>query len=299
MLKRTYYETLGLDRQAPTAEIKSQYRRLAKRYHPDLNPDNPKAAEQFQEVQAAYEVLSDQSRRHEYDAQLNINTEPDFDIGNYRPRTSRPRSYRRYDGRPRQRPRTNRATVKPTQPRSAYLQYSLEVSLPELFKETKRILTIGETFSCSRCHGKGKLEGGIRCERCDGYGFVVSFRPAEIVLPPGLQPGMNIRVALNTEVDRSRLSAPITTNIAVTICLRDSAPFEYRDHQLYTTAKIPATLLGTGGTWSIPAPEGGEFSFKIPAGTTSGTTLTLRKHGLRNGSSQRRGNLLCTVIALT
>jgi DnaJ-class molecular chaperone len=185
MLKRTYYETLGLDRQAPTAEIKSQYRRLAKRYHPDLNPDNPKAAEQFQEVQTAYEVLSDQSRRHEYDTQLNINTEPDFDIGNYKPRTSRPRSYRRYDGRPRQRPRTNRATVKPTQPRSAYLQYSLEVSLSELFRETKRSLTIGETFSCSRCHGKGKLEGGIRCERCDGYGFVVSFRPAEIVLPPG------------------------------------------------------------------------------------------------------------------
>ena len=118
------------------------------------------------------------------------------------------------------------------------------------------------------------------------------------MVPPGLQPGMNIRLEVaNGTPEHSMLDAPIMTDISVTICLRESQPFEYRDHQLYTTAHVPIGVLDAGGEWTIPAPEGGEITFKIPAATVSGSVLTLRKRGLRNGSSQRRGNLLCTVLA--
>ena len=130
MSKRTHYDVLGIDRQAAGAAVKSQYRRLAKRYHPDLNPDNPQAARQFHELQAAYEVLSDPERRQVYDNEIGVE-QVEFNRG--RAWQNGPRTYRRYDGRPRQRPRATRPLARPTQPRAAYSHYTVEVTLPELF----------------------------------------------------------------------------------------------------------------------------------------------------------------------
>lgn len=296
MLEKSYYAILGLDPHAPTAAIKSQYRRLAKNYHPDLNPDNPQAATQFQELHAAYEVLSDPVKRRLYDAKIGRDWSTKDSYGE----NSGPRPYRYYDGRGYQRPRTNRPVMKPNRPRAAYSRYTLEVSLPELFKGTKRSLVVGQTFTCGRCKGKGKLldKDGVICERCGGYGFVVDYRQVEVRLPPGLQPGMQVRLELaGGQPEHPLFDAPAMTDIAVTVHLCDPLPFEYHDNQLYITVQVPLGLLNEGGEWTIPAPEGGQFNFRIPAGTSSGSTLTLRKRGLRKGSSPRRGNLLCTVVA--
>ena len=299
MLKRTYYEILELARNAPTAEIKSNYRRLAKRYHPDLNPNNPGAAQHFLEIQKAYEVLSDAEKRHQYDLQF-----PDAPFfppkeNNYRWGNRGSRAYRRYDGRQRQKPYNNISFSKPTQPRTAYLHYIIEVSLPELFKGTERTLTVGQTFTCRRCRGRGKLDTGVKCERCDGFGFLVHFRPFIVTMPPGLLPDMQIRLDVTDgQPEHPILDAPVITDIAATIRLKVSPPYHYQDKQLYASVQVPASLLIAGGQWTIPAPEGGQLTFKIPAATDSGSVLTLRRHGLRNGSSPRRGNLLCTVVAM-
>ncbi len=302
MPKPTYYEVLELDRHAPTAEVKSHYRRLAKRYHPDLNGGNPQTTQQFREVQAAYEVLSNPEQRQRYDMQLGID-EPISEgwTGSKRTGGSGPRPYRRYDGRTRRSHRSSSYPVaKPTQPRAAYAHYIIEVSLPELFKGTQRALDIGQTLTCRRCRGRGKLDSGQICERCGGYGFMVQQRRIQVTLPPGLQPDMQLRLEVAGEQpEHSLLDAPALTNIAATVQLRETPPFEFRDNQLRTTAFVPANLLAQGGEWTIPAPEGGSITFKVPAKTLSGSVLTLRRHGLRNGSSQRRSNLFCTVIAQT
>ena len=65
--KRDYYEILGVEKDASEADIKSAFRKLAKKYHPDLNKDDPQAAEKFKEAQEAYEVLSDEQKRAQYD----------------------------------------------------------------------------------------------------------------------------------------------------------------------------------------------------------------------------------------
>ena len=67
MAKRDYYEVLGVNRDASEEDIKKSYRRLAMKWHPDRNPDNPKAEENFKEAKEAYEVLSDGQRRAAYD----------------------------------------------------------------------------------------------------------------------------------------------------------------------------------------------------------------------------------------
>lgn len=78
MPSKDYYKTLGIDKNATESDIKSAYRKMAKQYHPDLNPDNPQAAEKFKEVNEAYEVLSDKEKRARYDR-----GEMDFDGANY------------------------------------------------------------------------------------------------------------------------------------------------------------------------------------------------------------------------
>ena len=285
---KTHYDVLGLDKQAPATLVRSQYRRLVKHCHPDLNPGNSKATQQFREVQAAYEVLSDPEKRRLYDQSLN----PSY--------TGKTYTYRSADARYRPHNHTtySRPVSRPHQPRSFYSAYTVELNLAELFKGTRRPLVVGQTFTCKSCRGAGRLEDENSCERCGGYGFVVSYQRVEVLIPPGLHPGMRLRIELdNGQPEHPLLSAPIKTNVAVTLKLSDPSPFEYRDNQLFIKTQVPAQILANGGEWVIPAPEGGEIGFKIAPQTASGTIVNLRKRGLRNGASHRRGNLLCTVVA--
>jgi molecular chaperone DnaJ len=300
--RRTHYDILGVERQAAAQQIRSQYRRLAKRYHPDLNPNNPQAARQFREVQAAYDVLSDDDKRREYDREIGIPANPESSIGRagrdpnfaydydfYRPRYAR---RRRYPG----------PVHKPHQPRNAYSQYSVELTIGEFFKGAHRSLVIGYTFGCGNCRATGKIFGedgaAHTCGRCEGWGFVVTYRRSDVYIPPGLLPDMSLRVEVSAEEEPSLFSAALSTHVYLTVRLKDSPPFEYTDQQLRTRTSVPQEVLTEGGDWQIPAPEGGEMiTFKIPPCTASGTVLTLRRRGLKHGSSARRGNLLCTVTA--
>ena len=296
MRKRTHYEVLGVERNAHPTQIKSQHRRLAKQYHPDLNPGDPKASQQFREVQAAYDVLSDQDKRRSYDETLHPNQVEPFE-GIH----ENVRDYHSYNARPRSRTsagarRYTRPVNRPHQPRAAYSNYTVFLSLQELFRGARRTLTVGQTYTCGHCRGTGKVDF-MTCKRCDGYGFLVSYHNQDIVIPPGLQPDMQIRIDLNQgQPEDDILDAPVRTSVSVTVKLDDRGPFEIRDNQIYTTALVPAELLEMGGSWTIPDPLGDEFAFTIPPHTLSGTTLKLRKHGLRLGASSRRGHLYCTLL---
>jgi DnaJ-class molecular chaperone len=299
MQKRTHYEVLGVERNAHPTQIKSQHRRLAKQFHPDLNPGDPKASQQFREVQAAYDVLSDQDKRRSYDETLRPDPVEPFEsfhenIRNYRAYEAHPRARSTGDTGTR---RSTRPVNRPHQPRAAYSNYTVFLSLQELFRGARRTLTVGQTYTCGRCRGTGKIDF-MTCKRCGGYGFLVSYHNQDIVIPPGLQPDMQIRIDLSQgQPEDDILDAPVRTNVSVTVKLDDNGPFEMRDNQIYTTALVPAELLETGGSWTIPDPLGEEFAFTIPPHTQSGTTLKIRKHGLRLGASSRRGHLFCTLLA--
>ena len=81
--KRDYYEVLGIGKNATDAEIKSAYRKLAKKYHPDLNPGNKEAEEKFKEVNEAYEVLSDETKKAKYDQFGFAGVDPNFGGGGF------------------------------------------------------------------------------------------------------------------------------------------------------------------------------------------------------------------------
>jgi len=83
MSKRDYYETLGVNRDASDDELKKAYRKLAMKYHPDRNPDNPKAEANFKEAKEAYEVLSDRQKRAAYDQFGHAGVDPQAGMGGF------------------------------------------------------------------------------------------------------------------------------------------------------------------------------------------------------------------------
>lgn len=293
---QNYYDRLQVPGDATENQIKMQYRKLAKQCHPDLNASNPKAAEEFRRLHDAYIVLSDPEKRRDYDASLLIREHSNgIGNGNSAAQSYHRRAYAQPQAKVRRGPR--RPMFKPDKPRSGFFNYTIGLSIQELFKGARRTINIGQTHTCPRCRGKGVIGTGEKCPRCDGYTFLVSYEQAEILIPPGVLPGTMIRV----EVGGSFSPAPFfdvlyIDEVLVTVTVKENEQFMARDQHLYTTAHVPAMLLEEGGKWTLPAPEGGEIIITIPANTASGTVLTLRRHGLKNGASQRRGNLYCTLL---
>jgi DnaJ-class molecular chaperone len=295
-LMENYYDRLKVPIDASDKLIRIQYRRLAKHCHPDLNPDNPKAAEQFRALHVAYTVLSDPEKRQAYNDSLALNVNDSANVNEpyYRHR-SQPRpwpySQPRYTG-----PR--RHMYKPDRPRSSFFNYMVDLTIQELFKGARRNLNIGHI--CPRCRGKGVLGSGEKCPRCDGYTFLVSYEQLELIIPPGVMPGTMIRVEIGGNYSPSPLLDVLYIGeVLITIKIKDNERFTSRDQHLYITILVPNSLLKEGGKWTLLSPEGGELilTLTIPPDTSSGTVLNLRRQGLKNGASQRRGNLYCTLVA--
>ena len=305
-MKKTYYDLLGVSRDAPADDIKSQYRRLAKRCHPDLNPNNTRAADEFRALNAAYTVLSDDAARQAYDATLAPAKPPkpkftgsddwldDWLMSVINANMRQTANHTTDEPQPRPHRSRARFQTKPTQPRGAYLRYDLELRVQDLFKGARRNLIIGETSRCRKCKG---LPTTPTCSACDGYGFVVSPHTIDVDVPAGVLPGMSMRVEVAHD---NKGVTPYASYVTVTFTLPADTPFSYDGANLHTTVNVPADTLCAGGEHTIPAPDGGAaITLTIPAGTQSGTNLTVRKRGLPNGASHRRGNLICTVVAET
>ncbi|MDE7360666.1 MAG: molecular chaperone DnaJ [Oscillospiraceae bacterium] len=178
MDKRDYYEVLGLQKGASEADIKKAYRKLAKQYHPDLNPDDPTAAEKFKEVNEANQVLSDPEKRAKYDQFGHAGVDPNYggganftggfegvDLGDIfadifgggiggfgGSRSANPNAPRR----------------------GADIAVQLEVGFMEACKGVSHDITINRTEDCPECNGSGAKAGtsSKTCPDCKGRGYV-------------------------------------------------------------------------------------------------------------------------------
>ena len=316
--KRDYYEVLGVDKKASLDDIKKAYRTLAKKYHPDLNPGDKEAEEKFKEVNEAYEVLSDETKRSQYD-QFGFagdqasgfqgfegfqGTDP-FDIFS--------RFFGGSFGGGRRRD--------PNAPREGRdLEQSITLDFEEAFNGCKKTIkvtadeecpTCGGTgaFSknniqnCTRCGGRGSInvtqdsifgriqtqtycpncggKGKIidkKCEKCYGKGRIKKTKDITIDIPAGIADGMSMRVQGKGEAG---FNGGPNGDLYVSIHVRPSKYFTRSGDDIILEVPISFSQAALGDAIDVPTVNSA-VSLKIPAGTQTGTKFRLRGKGAKN-----------------
>lgn len=335
MSKRDYYLVLGLERNASDQDIKSAYRKLALKYHPDRNPGDKSAEDKFKEAAEAYSVLADADKRARYDrfghaAVAGSGAGPGFD----------PTIFAEFDdifgsigdifglggmfgGRRRGGPQ-----------RGADLRYDLEITFEQSASGTETTVQIPRHETCETCNGSGAAPGSsptacpqcrgtgqLRyqqgfftvartcgqcrgsgriiskpCQTCHGAGAVEQLRKLTVKVPAGIATGQRLRLSGEGEAG-AKGGPPGDLYVVITV---QEHPFFQRDgNDLACEIPVNFTTLALGGEIKVPSVSGDPQTLKVPEGTATGSVFRLRGKGMPDVSGRGRGDLLVTVQAIT
>jgi len=333
--KRDYYEVLGVERSASDSEVKSAYRKLAMKYHPDRNPGDHAAEEKFKEAAEAYAVIADPEKRQMYDrfghagvssaAGAGGGFDPSvftgfedilgglgdiFGFGDI------------FGGRRRGGPQ-----------RGADLRYDLEITFEEAAKGTETSIQIPRQENCETCQGSGSApgsapqtcsqcrgQGQVRfqqgfftvartcpqcrgagkiitkaCTTCRGAGRITREKKLTVKIPAGIGTGQQLR--LQGEGESGILGGP-AGHLYVVVQVEEHDFFRRDGINLYCEIPVNFTTLALGGEIQVPTLDGSE-SVKVPEGTQTGTTLRLRGKGMPDVNGRGHGDLFATVQVRT
>jgi len=330
MAKRDYYEVLGVNRDAAEEDLKKAYRRLAMKWHPDRNPDNPRAEEHFKEAKEAYEVLCDAQKRSAYDQFGHAGVDPHAaagagaGMGGHFGDIFSDIFGEIFGG-----ARGGRSTVF----RGADLRYNLEISLEQAAHGFETKVRIPAMSSCDICKGSGarpgtqpttcpacRGAGQVRvsqgpfsiaqtCPRCHGSGSIIAHpcvqcsgsgriklqKTLAVKIPAGVDEGDRVR--LSGEGEPGVNGGP-PGDLYVQVHIKPHPVFT-RDHDdLHCEMPISISTAALGGEISIPTLDG-SAKIRVPAETQSGRTFRLKAKGIRGVRSQAPGDLFCHVVVET
>jgi molecular chaperone DnaJ len=335
MSKRDYYEVLEVSRTASDQEIKSAYRRLAVKYHPDKNPGDSAAEDRFKEAAEAYSVLSDSEQRRQYDrfGHQGVSSGAGaswggaqgfggiedilgdlFGFGDV------------FGGRAGSGRRSNAQ-------RGADLRYDLEITLEEAAAGMTAQLRIPRLEHCDKCEGTGAAEGSkpeicqicggagqvryqqgffsvartcgtcrgtgtvIRnpCDQCKGIGRVEREKNMSVQVPAGVETGSRLRIT--GEGEAGTQGGP-SGDLYVVLHVGEHEKFERQGNNLYSSVPISFTQAALGSQVQVPTLND-QQELKIPAGTQTGTVFRLKGHGMPVLGGRGRGDLFVAVSVIT
>jgi molecular chaperone DnaJ len=333
--RRDFYDVLGVPRSAGDQDIKSAYRKLALKYHPDRNPGDKTAEERFKEAAEAYAVLADPDKRTRYDrfghagvagpggaAGVDPTIFADFqdifgglgDIFGFGDVFG--------GGRRRGGPQ-----------RGADLRYDMEIAFEQAAKGAETTIQIPRQETCETCSGSGAAPGtnastctqcrgtgqlryqqgfftvartcgqcrgagkviGKPCPTCRGQGTTEQQRKITVKIPPGIATGQRLR--LSGEGEAGGHGGP-AGDLYVVIHVAEHAFFERDGNDLHCQVPLSFPTLALGGEITVPGIDGGEV-VKVPEGTQPGTTFKVRGRGMPDVGGRGRGDLIVTVQAVT
>lgn len=308
MAKKDYYEILGLTSKATISDIKKAYRNLVKEWHPDVNK-TPEAEEKFKEIAEAYEILSDETKRHNYDAYGHVDKE---NMGGFNS------AFSGFARRARQ------------VPVGADLSIIVPLTLEELHTGAKRTFKFkrevicndcdgkgGEDIeTCTTCHGNGQVYrsvstpmgtfqtvttchvcGGhgtipkILCKKCDGHGVISREDEINVEVPKGV---INNAIYI-MEGQGDAVKGGITGNLNIRVTELAHKVFTRVKNDLKTTLNVPFTTLVLGGKADIATIDGTKIRINIPAHSDIGTTLRIGSKGMSIYGSEERGDMLISL----
>ena len=328
MAKRDYYDVLGVDKSASPDQIKSAYRKLAVKYHPDKNPDDKTAEDKFKEASEAYHVLSNSERKQSYDnfghaAFENGGTGrggfSDFDFsshfsdifedffGDMGGRQSRQREQRGQD-----------------------LKYEVDVDLREAYTGVKKEISYETLVICDVCDGSGSESGsGLKtcgvckgsgrtrasqgfftvertCTACGGAGQVISDpckacngegrrrknRKLEVNIPAGVEEGSRIRLSGEGAAGPNGSSPG---DLYLFVSMIPHPIFEREATNIFCNVPISIVDASLGGSVDVPTVSGGKVKVKIPAGSQNGDQFRLNSKGMPTIRSTSFGDMIISL----
>ncbi len=306
MAHKDYYDILGVKRNASEKEIKQAYRRLARKYHPDVNPSDKSGETKFKQINEAYEVLSDKGSRKKYEqfgdqwqyadqfAQAGRQQTPSWNFGERHGATSFSFSEDDFGSLFDELLGGTRTYTRQAQPRRGRnIESPLEVTLEEAYHGTSRTLSLQAEEPCSTCQGSGRIRNTL-CSTCHGAGMVARMKRLEIKIPPGVNNGSRVRIPGKGQPGYGGASGDLYLLISV----KPHRLFERKDDDLYVEVAVPLTTAMLGGEVQVPTLKG-KLALKIPPETQNGRVFRLAGQGMPHLGNSSRGYILAKVnIAL-
>ena len=325
--KRDYYEVLGVGRSATQKEIADAYRKLALKFHPDRNPNNPDAADHFKEAAQAFEVLADDDKRARYDRYGHAGVEAGVhqftDVNDIFEAFGQIFGGGAFGdlfggGRSSRRPRKGDDVAceleidlfEAARGTSKTIEFERHEACPECKGSGAKPGSKAETCRycggrgqimqssgifrvqtvCPACHGAGQLVKDP-CGKCNGAGYQLKRVFREVKVPAGIDHGMRIR--LTGEGEPSPNGGPPGDCFCV-ISLKKHPLFEREGHDLICQVPLAYAQAALGATIEVPTLEGPE-ELEIPAGTQPGEVFKLRRRGMPDPRGKAKGDLLVLV----
>ncbi len=335
--KRDYYEVLGLSKGATDDEIKKAYRRLAKQYHPDMNPGDKVAENKFKEVNEAYDVLGDPDKKAKYDQYGHAAFDPSsgfggggfgggfgfdgFDISDIFSNIFGGGSSRRQNG--------------PV--RGEDIRYRLTLSFEEAVFGCKKEISYQRVQKCPECSGSGAAKGtsaktcpdcqgrgqvkvqqrtpfGVMqstttCSKCRGTGKIIE-TPCKNCRGSGfVKASKKLEVSIPAGIDDGQgvvlrgegcdgRNGGTAGDLVITVNVRPHAFFEREGSDIYCDIPVTYADMTLGAKITVPTIDGTE-TIDIPEGTQTGTTFTLKGRGVKIVNTQKRGNMYVAAVIET
>jgi molecular chaperone DnaJ len=334
MAKRCFYETLEVERTADDGVLKTSYRKLAMKWHPDRNPGDKDSESKFKEINEAYDILKDPDKRAAYDrfghaafehggpgaaahgfsadfgSAFSDIFEGIFGMGG------------------------GRGSRGPGRERGADLRFNMEITLEEAFNGKAAQVKLPTTVTCEACSGAGAKSGTkpktcptcnghgrIRhqqgfftlertcvacqgrgqvienpCPSCAGAGRVNRERMLSVNIPPGVEDGTRIRLA--GEGEAGTRGGP-SGDLYIFLSIAAHEMFQRDGADLHCRAPISMVTAAVGGEFEVPAIDGSKARVKVPGGTQSGRRFRLTGKGMPVLRSKQTGDMYVQVIVET
>src|SRR2546422_8720426 len=277
-----------------TDDIKKAFRKLARKYHPDVNPGDKKSEEKFKEINEAYEVLSDSDKRRKYDM-LGPNWQDQF---GYPSGTSRRTSnfrgsptgynatgfsdfFEALFGRP---TTATRRTVEDIEQR-------VEVTLQEAYVGGMRTFNIQSTETCPVCRGT-RVVAGKTCTNCNGLGMLARSKRIQVKIPAGVDNGSKIRVAGEGQAGSG--GGP-RGDLFLVIGVKPDPLFERRGDDLFSEIDVDLVTAILGGEVAVATPDGRKLVLTVPQETQNGRLFRLANKGMPRLRGEGNGNFFARV----
>ena len=312
-MTKDYYKILDIPEFSTQDEIKKAYRKLARKWHPDVAGNSDDVITKFKEINEAYEILSDKTRKADYDtarrfygyaSSSSSSEKKDTKDNATNPNNQKesPKTEHKESGKKfgfsinweevifkKYTEAQNKREQKKNAPkRGADIHTEVEISVYEAINGTSKTINLLQTHICPKCGGRKFVNGGV-CKHCNGKGDVTNHKKFTVRIPEGIKDGSKIRLSGEGEVG---INGGASGDLYLTVHVAEPKTYKTDGLNILKTVTITPCEAVLGGEVSVPTVKG-NVSVKIAPNTRNGQKIKLNGCGISNNG--RDGDMILTV----